>query len=407
MDEANREASDYRARAAAWLRDNAAEYVEPRVFGDEELVCRSKEWVKRKHDAGYSAIDYPAEFGGAGGTAEQARIFAEEAAKYFLPVFTGIHIGFGMAMGTIRKHGTREQMERFGPLTHRGEITWCQMFSEPAAGSDLAALRTKATRDGDRWIVNGQKVWSSWAHHADFGVLLARHDPGVPKHKGLTMFICDLNAPGVEVRPIRQINGKSEFCEIFLTDVAIDDSLRIGAPGDGWAAAMTLLAIERNHAKGEPLDDSLDNPNSVLSMIERARSARRGHASALDDARVRAQLAQFYVEEQALKHFGGRVREAMSKGSGVPATLPVMKIINARKLQRSNAFMMDLLGYSGLFAEAHPDQKDAFQRYLWGGARRISGGAEEVMKNQLAERALGMPGEVRADKDIPFDQVPR
>lgn len=396
----------YRAKAAAWLRKNAAEYRQPATYTDEELVTQSKQWAQRKYDAGYSAIAYPRSAGGAGGTVEEAAIFAAEEAAYHVPTFTGIHIGFGMAMGTIRKHGTEEQLHRFGTITHNGDVTWCQMFSEPAAGSDLAALRTRAVWDGQRWILNGQKVWSSWAHHADYGVLLARHDPALPKHKGLTMFICDLRAPGVEVRPIRQINGKSEFCEIFLTDVAIDDALRIGAPGEGWAAAMTLLSIERNHAKSEPVDDGLGNPNSVISMLARARATAAGSGEREIDVGFCAQLAQFYVEEQGLKHFGGIVRETMAKTGSPPTTLPVMKIINARKLQRSNAFLMDIYGYAGLFAETHADQSEVFQRYLWGGARRISGGAEEVMKNQLAERALDMPGDIRADKDVPFEKIP-
>lgn len=396
----------YRERAVAWLRIHAAEYAESRVFSDDELVQRSKAWVALKHEAGYSAIAFPVEAGGAGGSAEQAHIFAEEEANYAIPSFTGINIGFAMVMGTIRKHGTREQLEKFGQLTHSGQIAWCQMFSEPSAGSDLAALRTRAVRDGDRWIINGQKVWSSWAKYADFGVMLARHDAGVPKHKGLTMFLCDLRTRGVDVRPIRQINGKSEFCEIFLTDVELGDECRIGEPGDGWATAMTLLAIERNHAKGEPFVDDLSNPLSVLSMVAQARKAPRAHGTALDNAMVRAQLAQFYVEEMGLKHFGGRVRETMDAGGMPPATMPLMKIINALKLQRSNAFRMDLDGFAGLFAETHADQEDVFRAYLWGSARRISGGAEEVMRNQLAERALGMPGDMRTDKHVPFNEIP-
>ncbi|MGQ0533379.1 MAG: acyl-CoA dehydrogenase family protein, partial [Caulobacteraceae bacterium] len=176
----------YRAKARAWLAANAAEYDAPREFSEEDLVTRSKAWVRKKWDAGFSAITVPKEAGGAGGTRREATIFAQEENRYFTPTFTGIGIGFAMAMSAIRKHGAPEQYNRFAALTHRGDIAWCQLFSEPAAGSDLSAVRTRALRDGDRWIVNGQKVWSSWAHHADYGILLARSDPSVVKHKGLT-----------------------------------------------------------------------------------------------------------------------------------------------------------------------------------------------------------------------------
>jgi alkylation response protein AidB-like acyl-CoA dehydrogenase len=397
---------EYRGKARAWLKEHASEYQSPQAWESDELAVRSMDWARRKHAAGYSAIAHPTAAGGAGGTERQAQIFAQEEAEYFIPTFSGINIGFNMAMGTIRRHGTTEQYERFGRVTHSGEAGWCQLFSEPGAGSDLAAVRTRAVRQGDDWVVNGQKVWSSWAHHADYGILLARHDPSLPKHKGLTLFVCDMHAPGVEVRPIRQITGKSEFNEVFLTDVVIPDSNRIGGVGDGWTAAMTLLGIERNHAKAESIDDGLDNPASVLSMLRRARDTRRISGSALDSAVVRAQLAQFFIEEQGLKHYGARMRETMALGEPPLATMPLMKIIGANKTQRSNALMMDLGEYAGLFAEARPGQSDVFYRYLWGGARRISGGAEEVMRNQLAERALGLPGDVRADKDVPFDQLP-
>ena len=254
----------YRAEAQRWLEENAAEYVERREFSEAELVRRSKDWIHRKHDAGYSAIAEPVEAGGAGGTPGQAAIFAREEARYHTPTFTGVSIGFNMAMTAIRRHGAIEQYHHFGTLTHRGDITWCQLFSEPAAGSDLAALRTRAvpvrsqgerqaersSADGDHWVVNGQKVWSSWAHHADWGILGARTDPAMPKHKGLTFFVLDMKTPGVEVRPIRQITGKSDFNEIFLTDVMVPDSCRIGAVGEGWACCMSVLATERNTSGG-------------------------------------------------------------------------------------------------------------------------------------------------------------
>lgn len=395
----------FRTKARAWLAENAREYAERRDFPEDELVARSLAWIRKKWEAGYSAIAAPKEAGGAGGTHRQAMIFAEEEARYFTPTFVGVSIGFAMAMTAIRKHGAPEQYARFGMATHRGDVSWCQLFSEPAAGSDLAAVRTRAVRHGDKWIVNGQKVWSSWAHHARYGILLARTDPSVVKHKGLTFFVCDMKAPGVLVRPIRQITGKSDFNETFLTDVEIPDDCRIGAEGEGWAVAMTVLATERNQSGPARGDDELTG--SVQHLLRRARDARRGDGCALDSAAIRARLAQFHVQEQGLKHFGARLQAKLAKGEPPPPTLALMKLVSATKLQQTHAFLMDLEEYGGLFSGPdHPERDDVFYQYLWSAAMRIAGGADEVLRNQLAERALGMPSEMRADKDVPFDRLP-
>ena len=395
---------EYRKQVRAWLAENAAEYTEPREFSEEELVARSKAWIRRKHDAGYSAIAEPATAGGAGGTPRQAAIFAEEEARYHTPIFTGVGIGFDMTMAAVKHHGTRAQYDRFGTLTHRGDITWCQLFSEPAAGSDLAALRTRAARDGDNWVVNGQKVWSSWAHHADWGILIARTDATVPKHNGLTFFLVDMKSPGIEVRPIRQITGKSDFNETFLTDVVIPDANRIGAEGGGWACCMTVLATERNRARTARAGG--EGAGSVLSMIQQAAATPRQGGSALDSRAVRARLARWYVREQGLKNFGRRLDEQVQSGVGLPATVALVKLVSATLLQETHAFLMDLDEYEGAFSSDETNREEVFFQYLWSSAMRIAGGADEVLKNQLAERALGMPGEMRADKGVPFNELP-
>lgn len=408
MSESRDSAEDaaYRTAARAWLADNAAEYRDRREFPEAELVARSLAWIRRKWEAGYSAIAAPKDAGGAGGTRRHAAIFAEEENLYHTPTFVGVGIGFAMAMEVIRKHGTHEQYCRFALPTHRGDVSWCQLFSEPAAGSDLAAVRTRAVRDGDRWIVNGQKVWSSWAHHARYGILLARTDPSVVKHKGLTFFICDMHAPGVEVRPIRQITGKSDFNETFLKDVVIADDCRIGAEGEGWAAAMTVLATERNQSGPSRSGDD-EQAGTVQAMLRAARDARRGDGCALDSASVRARLAQFHIQEQGLRHYGARLQARLAKGEPPPPTLALMKLVSATKLQQTNAFLMDIDELGGLFSEPErADREEIFYQYLWSAAMRIAGGADEVLRNQLAERALGMPGEMRADKDVPFDKLP-
>jgi alkylation response protein AidB-like acyl-CoA dehydrogenase len=402
MADADLDNDAYRAKARRWLEANAAEYAEPREFDEAELVRRSKAWIRAKHEAGYSAIAEPVDAGGAGGTAAQAAIFAQEEARYHTPTFTGVSIGFNMAMTAIRRHGSAEQYRHFGTLTHRGDITWCQLFSEPAAGSDLAALRTRAVKNGDHWIVNGQKVWSSWAHHADWGILVARTDPAVPKHKGLTFFVVDMKTPGVEVRPIRQITGKSDFNETFLTDVVVPDSCRIGAEGEGWAVCMTVLATERNASGG----GGEDREGAVMRLIRQALRTRRGAGTALDSHAVRARIADWHVREQGLVNFTRRLKATMTAGQPLPPTVAMMKLVSATMMQETNAFRMDLDEYGGLFSTPERDRDDVFYQYLWSAAMRIAGGADEVLRNQLAERALGMPGEMRADKGVPFNELP-
>tara|TARA_A100001037_G_scaffold267710_1_gene260755 strand:- start:7360 stop:8577 length:1218 start_codon:yes stop_codon:yes gene_type:complete len=396
---------EYRSRARAWLAEHAAEYATPREFSEAELVARSKAWVRKKFDAGYSAIAEPTSAGGAGGSAQQAAIFAQEEARYHTPTFTGVSIGFAMTMAAVKRHGTPEQYNHFGTLTHRGDITWCQLFSEPAAGSDLAGLRTRAVKNGDSWVVNGQKVWSSWAHHADWGILIARSDPTLPKHNGLTFFLVDMKSPGVEVRPIRQITGNSDFNETFLTDVVVPDGNRIGAEGEGWACCMTVLATERNQSRTGGSGRG-DRPGSVRALIRQAAATPRDGGSALDSQAARAKLARWFVQEQGLKNFAARLSAQAKTGDPLPPTVALVKLISATLLQQTQAFLMDLDEYAGAFSTEEHDREEVFYQYLWSSALRIAGGADEVLRNQLAERALEMPGEMRADKGVPFNELP-
>ena len=391
--------ADYRAQVKLWLAEHAAEYAEPREFDAEELVRRSKDWLRKRYQAGYSAVAEPVAVGGRGGTSDQAAVYAEEEARYDTPTFTGIAIGFNMAMVALKYHGTSEQYQQFGKLTYSGEITWCQLFSEPSAGSDLAALRTRAVRQGDQWIVNGQKVWSSWAHHADWGILIARSDPTLAKHQGLTFFVLDMRSPGVEVRPIRQITGDSEFNETFMTDVVIPDAYRVDAEGAGWKVCMTVLASERNMSRRSGGEEQ--KADSVISLVHKAVASGK-----IGDREVQERLANWFVREQGLKHFGQRLRESGGKDADLMTRVPLTKLISASLMQETNAFLMDLDEYAGLFSETNPDQDETFYRYLWSSAMRIAGGADEVLRNQLAERALGMPGEMRADKGVPFNELP-
>jgi alkylation response protein AidB-like acyl-CoA dehydrogenase len=394
----------YRLKVRAWLAENAAEYAEPppQAWSEDELVVRAKAWQRRKAAAGYAGISAPTSVGGAGLPPRMAAIFTQEERRYHTPFYIGQSIGLSMGMAVIRKHGTPEQFQRFMTPTVAGDVSWCQLFSEPGAGSDLAAVRTRAVRQGDSWVVNGQKVWSSWAHRAGYGLLLARTDGSLPKHEGLTFFVVDMATPGVEVRPIRQITGKADFNETFFTDAVIPDANRIGAEGEGWTCAMTVLSVERNQSGGGG-----ERASRIRALIDKAAHTARADGVALDSAAIRAKLAQWYVEEQGLKNYGRRVQAMLASGAGPPPTLALMKLVSATQLQQTQAFTMDLDEYTGLFAEpAEMEDDDVFYQYCWAAALRIAGGADEILRNQLAERALGMSPDIRLDKGVPFDEIP-
>ncbi len=395
------EEATFRAEVRAWLAEHAPRHVIPQgvALDDTEEVARGKAWQRAVYDGGYAGITLPRALGGRGGNVIEAVVFAEEESSYYLPKGPYIGIGLGMAIAVIAKHGTDEQRARFIEATLKGDLTWCQLFSEPSAGSDLANLRTKAVKDGNDWIVNGQKVWSSWAHRSDWGILVVRTDPGVPKHKGLTFFVVDMKSPGVDIRPIRQISGASDFNETFLTDVRIPDENRVGAPGEGWSCCMTVLMGERL--------GSGSHKSTVAPLIDYAASTPGWNGgTALDSGGTRLALAQALAEERGSKYFEARLRTMVSRGENPGALAGMVKMAYASRLQKTSGLAMELRGLDGIA----PGADDALTRaihydYIWSTVMRIAGGADEVLKNQIAERVLGMPGEIRMDKDVPFDQL--
>jgi alkylation response protein AidB-like acyl-CoA dehydrogenase len=397
------EEADFRAAVRAWLARNAGDFAlsPTETLSDADLVARGRGWQARKAEGGYAAILWPKEVEGRGGTPMQQVIFDQEESKYPLPTGPFSSIGLNMGIPVIRAHGTAEQLQRFAGSTLRGEIAWCQLFSEPAAGSDLAAVRTRAVRDGEQWIVNGQKVWSSWAHQADWGLLLARTDPTVPKHKGLTFFLIHMKSPGIAIRPIRQISGKSDFNEVFLTDVCVPDSNRIGAIGEGWKCAMTTLMNERlGSGEGAGLDFTVEQ------LMEVARQARLNGSRAIDNPAVRDRLAYWYAQERGLHFFRCRMITRLSKGSAPGAEAGLAKLIYARKLQDMAAYAMDLHEMAGGCSLPNDAAQRLIQEvYLWSAAMRIAAGSDEILRNQLAERVLGMPTEIRVDKEVPFEKL--
>lgn len=400
----NAQEAAFRAEARTWLAAHAPAHVlTPGIkIPDTEEADRGRAWMRELHAGGWSGLTFPKALGGRGLSGPEAVIFAEEEGKYLLPKGPFTSIGTGMALPVIAKHGTDGQRARFIEATLKGDITWCQLFSEPSAGSDLAALRTKAVRADDGsgdWIVNGQKVWSSWAHLTDWGILVVRTDPTLPKHKGLTFFVVDMKSPGIETRPIRQISGASEFNETFLTDVRIPDANRLGAEGEGWACCMTVLMGERLGSGA--------HRSGVEPLIDYAAATPDGHGGTmLDDRAIRQQLAEALAEEQGERFFQARLRTMVSKGENPGALAGMVKLAYAGRYQKTNGLALELRGLAGIAPEAGDTASgDVQYDYIYSTVMRIAGGADEVLRNQIAERVLGMPGEVRMDKDVPFESL--
>lgn len=384
--------AQFRAEVRNWLEQQAGDYRQPLDTSDVAgYTAKARDWQRKKADVGYAAIRWPRAEGGLDGTPMMEVIFTEEEARYHVPVGPLVTIGTTMAVPTIRKHGSPEQIEQFTRPTLYGDTLWCQLFSEPSAGSDLANVRTRAVKDGEDWVINGQKVWTSWAHVADWGILLARTDASVSKHKGLTFFLVDMRSAGIEVRPIQQISGESEFNEVFLTDLRIPDANRIGTVGEGWKVAITTLMNERINAVG----DSLSLP-SVPEMLQQVRQSGKG----LDKHRA----AQLLTQELGLRFFRFRLLTSLSKGETPGAISAMSKLVHANMLQDLSAMALESAGLEGICADGDKQMAKFQHGYDWAAALRIAGGADEILRNQIAERVLGLPGEIRVDKDIPFSE---
>jgi alkylation response protein AidB-like acyl-CoA dehydrogenase len=399
------EEAAFRAEARAFLDANAvlksanSRTYRSRAFNPED-VALSKAWQATKAAAGFAGFHWPKKYGGREGTQMQAIIFAQEEEKYLVP--PGIfNQGVGMALPTIMSCGTQEQIDRYARPALFGEEVWCQLFSEPAAGSDLAGLRTRAARDGDDWLINGQKVWTSNAHFSQFAMLVARSNPDVPKHQGLTFFILDMATPGVEVRRIKQISGTSNFCEVFLTDVRIPDANRLGAVGDGWKVAMTMLANER-HTVGQAEGPDFDDIFRLVKLLT------LDDAPAIDDSAVREKLATWYCQSQGLKYTRLRMQTALSRGKTPGPEASIAKLVSATKLQEIAAYGVDMLGQAGAVMDPETAPFDAWFQHalLYAPGKRIAGGTDEILRNIIAERVLKMPPDIRADKDVPFNKIP-
>jgi alkylation response protein AidB-like acyl-CoA dehydrogenase len=394
----------FRTEARAFLDANAQRKTrETRVYQSLELddaaVKKAQAWQAKKADARFAGITWPRKYGGRGGTPLQQIIYNQEEENYVVPrgVFNQ---GVGLVIPTMMTYALPETIERYAPPALRGDEIWCQLFSEPSAGSDLAGLRTRAERRGDEWIINGHKIWNSNAHFADHAILVARSDPTVAKHAGLTFFYLSMKTPGIDVRRIKQISGVSNFTEVFLNDVRIPDSQRLGKVGDGWKVAVTTLANERytiGESEGPDFED-------IFSF---ARAYKLDGEPSLANDAVRERLADWYVKRQGLKYIRFRTLTALSRGQAPGPEASIGKLISAPKLQDIASNGMDMLGMAGAVMDDTAPMNAWFQNaFLYAPGKRIAGGTDEIMRNIIAERILGLPGDIRADKDIPFNEIP-
>jgi alkylation response protein AidB-like acyl-CoA dehydrogenase len=368
----------------------------------------AKAFLGAQYDAGLAWVHFPEGFGGLGASPRLQRVVAERLAKAHAPVPYGRNpIGYGMGAPTVVTHGSDAQRSRYLRPLFTGEEIWCQLFSEPGAGSDVASLATTAVRDGDEWIVNGQKVWTTLAHLARWGMLIARTDPDAPKHKGMTYFVIDMHDPGVDVRPLRQMTGEAEFNEVFMTDVHIPDAERLGDVGEGWRVSLTTLMNERVSIGGAI-------PPREGGIIRMALETWRSGASARADAVQRDRMMQLWIDAEVLRLTNIRASQLRSKGVPGPEG-SVGKILSAEHNKAVTAFVVDLMGAEGMLYTSYEMVRptatmhwDCMQKaFLRMRANSIEGGTTEVMKNILGERVLGLPGDVRTDKDLPWREVPR
>ena len=392
------EEARFREEATTWLAENASKDDAFRALTPLE---QAKQWQKQKYDAGWACIGWAPEFGGRGASPIEEVIWRQEESQYDLPA-TFFLIGQGMIAPTLMAWASDEDKARYLPPLASGEKVWCQLFSEPAGGSDLAALRTRAERDGDEWVINGQKIWTSGAHFSDYGVIVVRTDPSVPKHKGLTYFYIDMKAPGVEIKPIKQLTGDSDFNEVYFSDVRVSDQQRLGEVGQGWQVSLTTLMNERAAIGG-----GFGQMDVALAMAV-AQKVEIDGRPALEDASVRARVANWYVQESGLKYTGYRSLTALSRGALPGPENSIGKLVGAPKMQAMSSYLMDLLEASGAITdESLATEAGIIQRaYMGAPGLRIAGGTDEIMANIIAERVLGLPQEPRLDKGIPFNEVP-
>lgn len=404
LDDSPAEAA-YRTRVRAWIADNAPDLS---GYSSDDLRAWSEphkdlahRWQRAKADGGYACINWPVEQGGAGGTTIEASIFAQEELKAGLR-FTYFMTGLEMLLPALLQFSKDEAARSLVPPAVRGDTIWCQLFSEPSSGSDSAGIRTAAVRDGDEWVINGQKVWNSGAQISDYGLMMTRTDPTLPKHKGLTAFWLKMDTPGVDVRPIMMMSGDAELNEVFLTDVRLPDSQRVGAVGEGWKVIISTLMNERaaiGAGGGLGWADIMKIAGDLPGI----------DGPALADPAFREWLADWYVNAEGIRLLSFQTLTSMSRGQTPGPESSGGKLLWANQTQDLSSMALDIMGHAGLIDHgADAVGGGAFQhRFLWAPGLRLGGGSDEIMKNIIAERILGLPGDPRVDKDVAFKDIPK
>ena len=394
----------YRAKAAAWLETMVPTFGRDarRGLSEADDLALARQYQNAKFEAGYAGINWPVEYGGQGlGHLEKVTFDSEEMKHGFPSVYFGISLG--MPVPVLMQFGSDKEFVKERVLKAlRGDEIWCQLFSEPAGGSDLAGLRTKAETDGDGWKLNGQKVWTSWAQYSDYGVIVARTDPNVPKHKGLTYFWVDMKAPGVTVRPIRLAGGDSHVNEVFFDDVKIGGDHRMSPVGGGFAVAMATLMIERYVAT----DSAGFGPHLDL-FIDLAKATGINGKPAIADGRIRQQIARNFAMRNGLNAITARAMLMMQAGMVPGPEGSLNKLVSVRSRQKLSELAIDLQGSDGFAFDDHASQKEDWtSSWINAPTGRIAGGADEMLLNTIAEKILGLPQDHRPDKGVPFNQIP-
>ena len=394
----------YRIAARAWLQSVAPTFGRDARAGlsVEDDLALGRRYQRTKFDAGYAGINWPKEVGGQGLTHIEKVAFDTEEMAFGMPnAYFGISLGMPIPI-LIRFGADKEFMKERVLKALKGEEIWCQLFSEPAGGSDLAGLRTRAEVDGNGWKLNGQKLWTSWAQYCDYGVIVARTDPTVPKHKGLTYYWVDMKAPGVDVRPIKLAGGDSHVNEVFFDDVRLEDSQRMSPVGGGFGVAMTTLMIERYVATGS---DGF-GPHIDL-FVDLARHTDLNGKPAIEDGRIRSTIARNYAMRSGLESITTRAMLMMQAGMEPGAEGSLNKLVAVRSRQKLSELALDLMGNAGLSFNEHASPKtDWASSWINAPTGRIAGGADEMLLNTIAERILGLPQDHRPDKGVPFNAIP-
>jgi alkylation response protein AidB-like acyl-CoA dehydrogenase len=387
------------------FRDTTRRWLEANVPTEElKTLAERKAWHRQLYEAGYVGMLWPREYGGWGATAMQQAIVQDEMARIQAPpAINGLGIGF---IGpTIIVHGTAAQKERYLKKMLTAEEIWCQLYSEPNAGSDLAGLRTRAEDAGDHFVVNGQKIWTSSGPIADWGILLARTDPRAAKHKGISCLLLNMRQPGVEVRPLKQLTGHALFSEVFMTGARAEKSDLIGNLNEGWAIAQTTLGYERG---GNSLGRVTRYAIAFDQLVKATRRLKRGGRPLIEDAAVRARMGKLYTELQVQRYAGLRVLSALNKGESPGAASSITKLSYTEFEKRYYETALEILGPWGQLMTAREEFEEIdtssgeagtwATAFLWARAGTIYSGSSEIQKNIIGERVLGLPKEVRADR---------